>query len=133
MQITGKWTAKQCKVAMLVSQVKSLQAKFTVCNPMLVPRYEIIFAFKLARDVNETCLICFPNLSRNPETISGFPKIGIPENLICPEILKLFLDFRKLGFPKIWFGIGIQIGIPEKFGLGIGTRISVWDPIPNHP
>nr|XP_028954971.1 ribonuclease H2 subunit A-like [Malus domestica] len=50
MQITGKWTAKQCKVAMLVSQVKSLQAKFTVCNPMLVPRYEIIFAFKLARD-----------------------------------------------------------------------------------
>ncbi|XP_050110115.1 E3 ubiquitin-protein ligase RSL1-like isoform X3 [Malus sylvestris] len=75
--ITGKWTAKQRKVAMLVSQVKSLQAKFTVCNPILVPRFDIKFAFKLARDaidsqsqtnqpaqsitsknVNETCVIC---------------------------------------------------------------------------
>ncbi|XP_009342327.3 uncharacterized protein LOC103934299 [Pyrus x bretschneideri] len=75
--ITGKWTAKQRKVAMLVSQVKSLQAKFTVCNPILVPRFDIKFAFKLARDaidsqsqtnqpaqsitsknVNEICVIC---------------------------------------------------------------------------
>ncbi|RXH69155.1 hypothetical protein DVH24_031488 [Malus domestica] len=45
-----------------------------------------------------------PDLSRNPETISGFPK---------------------LGFLKIWFGIGIEIGIPENFGMGIGTRVSV--------
>lgn len=62
---------------MLVSQVKSLQAKFTVCNPILVPRFDIKFAFKLARDaidsqsqtnqpaqsitsknVNEICVIC---------------------------------------------------------------------------
>ena len=48
-----------------------------------------------------------PDLSRNPETISGFP--------------------------KIWFGIGIEIEIPEIFGLRIGTKVSVWDPIPNHP
>ncbi|CAN6574457.1 unnamed protein product [Malus baccata var. baccata] len=47
------------------------------------------------------------------ETISGFP--------ICPEIPKLFRDSRNLGFPKFWFGISLEIGIPKNFGLGIGT------------
>ena len=48
-----------------------------------------------------------PDLSRNPETI--------------------------LGFPKIWFGIGLEIGNPENFGLGIRTRVSVRYPILNYP
>ena len=48
-----------------------------------------------------------------------------------PEIPILSRNSRKLGFPKNWFGIGIEFGIPENFGLGIGTRVSVWDPIPN--
>ncbi|KAL6276033.1 hypothetical protein ACE6H2_019634 [Prunus campanulata] len=75
--VNGKWQAKQHKIAVLVNQVKSLQGKFTLCNPRLVPRNHIKFAFKLARDaivsqsqtnqpaqsttcknVNETCVIC---------------------------------------------------------------------------
>ena len=60
------------------------------------------------------------NLVQKPKTISGFPDLS--RN---PETI--------LGFPKIWFGIGIEFEIPEKFGLGIGTWVSVWDPIPNHP
>ncbi|RXH85564.1 hypothetical protein DVH24_009385 [Malus domestica] len=59
------------------------------------------------------------------ENISGFP--------ICPEIPKLFRDSRNLGFSKFWFGIGLEIGIPKNFGLGIGTWFSVRYPIPNQP
>ncbi|PRQ33731.1 putative transcription factor C2H2 family [Rosa chinensis] len=76
--VNGKWPAKQRKVVNLVNQVKSLRSKFTQCNSRLVPRLEIKFAFKLARDaiesqslsqmkpaestthknVKETCVIC---------------------------------------------------------------------------
>lgn len=61
---------------MLINQVKNLQRQFTSCNSRLVPRNDIKFAFKLARDaivsqtnktaessrcksLNETCVICF--------------------------------------------------------------------------
>ncbi|XP_065868665.1 E3 ubiquitin-protein ligase RSL1-like [Euphorbia lathyris] len=73
--VTGRWSTKQQKVAMLVNQVSVLQRKFTYCNPALVARNDIKFAFKLARDaivsqikkpaepncrkiVNENCVIC---------------------------------------------------------------------------
>ncbi|XP_004295987.1 PREDICTED: uncharacterized protein LOC101290748 [Fragaria vesca subsp. vesca] len=74
--INGKWSAKQQKVLDLVNQVKSLRSKFTQCNSRLVPRLEIKFASKLAREaieshsqmkpaessnsknVKETCVIC---------------------------------------------------------------------------
>ncbi|WCJ41087.1 RING/U-box protein with C6HC-type zinc finger [Euphorbia peplus] len=73
--VSGRWPARQRKVAMLVNQVSVLQKKFTYCNSTLVARNNIKFAFKLARDaivsqitkpvepncqntVNETCVIC---------------------------------------------------------------------------
>ncbi|RXH77090.1 hypothetical protein DVH24_019978 [Malus domestica] len=43
------------------------------------------------------------------------------------------LDSRNLGFPKIWFGIGLEIEIPEIFDLGIRTWFLVRYPIPNQP
>ena len=64
--------------------------------------------------------------SRKAQKKAEKPKIpkaqnyfGIPDWSRNPETI--------LGFPKIWFGIGIEIGIPENFGLGIGTSGSVWD------
>lgn len=76
MQVNQRWHAKQNKIAVLINQVKSLQRQFTSCNSRLVPRNDIKFAFKLARDaivsqtkktsesshcksLNETCVICF--------------------------------------------------------------------------
>ncbi|XP_028193089.1 uncharacterized protein LOC114378642 isoform X2 [Glycine soja] len=73
--VSGKWPAKQWKIAMLVDQVDLLQRKFSYCNPRLVARHNVKFAFKLARDaiesqstrpaesgsrrsLNETCVIC---------------------------------------------------------------------------
>ncbi|KAK9279879.1 hypothetical protein L1049_013562 [Liquidambar formosana] len=73
--VTGRWPPKQRKIATLVNQVSLLQRKFTHCNPSLVARNDIKFAFKLARDaivsqitgptessggknLKETCVIC---------------------------------------------------------------------------
>lgn len=50
---------------------------------------------------------------------------GIPDLSQNPEIIS--------GFPKNWFGIGIRFGIPKNFDLEIGTWISIWSLIPNHP
>ncbi|RZB80030.1 ATP-dependent RNA helicase DEAH11, chloroplastic isoform B [Glycine soja] len=72
--VSGKWPAKQRKIAILVDQVNLLQRKFSYCNPRFVARHDVKFAFKLARDaiesqstrlaesgsrsLNETCVIC---------------------------------------------------------------------------
>ncbi|XP_049368072.1 E3 ubiquitin-protein ligase RSL1 [Solanum verrucosum] len=74
--VTGRWSAKQRKVAALLNQVALLRLKFSFCQPSLVPRNEIKFAFKFAREamtsqvekvaetaasrnMYETCAICF--------------------------------------------------------------------------
>ncbi|RXH85064.1 hypothetical protein DVH24_041832 [Malus domestica] len=44
--------------------------------------------------------LLIPDLSQNPENISGFP--------------------------KIWFGISLQIPVPKNFSLGFGILVSVW-------
>ncbi|GMN24598.1 hypothetical protein TIFTF001_000615 [Ficus carica] len=73
--ISGRWHPRQHKIAVLVNQAKSLQRKFQICSTRLLPRNEIKFAFKLARDaiqsqvdrteessrrknLDETCVIC---------------------------------------------------------------------------
>ncbi|KAF5751523.1 E3 ubiquitin-protein ligase rbrA isoform X2 [Tripterygium wilfordii] len=73
--ISGRWPPKQRKIAMLVNQVSLLQRKFECCNPALVARNDIKYAFKLARDaivsqtsmptesihdkqLKENCVIC---------------------------------------------------------------------------
>ncbi|CAK7343732.1 unnamed protein product [Dovyalis caffra] len=48
--VTGRWLAKQRKIAMLINQVALLQKKFVYCNPFLVPRNDIKYAFKFARE-----------------------------------------------------------------------------------
>lgn len=48
--VTGKWIARQRKVATLVDQVTLLQRKFIRCSPALVARKDIIYVLKLARD-----------------------------------------------------------------------------------
>ncbi|RDY09338.1 putative E3 ubiquitin-protein ligase rbrA, partial [Mucuna pruriens] len=80
--VSGKWPAKQRKIAMLVEQVNLLQRKFTCCKPKLVARHDVKFAFKLARDaivsqstrpaesgsrrsLNETCVICLEDTDVN--------------------------------------------------------------------
>ncbi|XP_027347133.1 uncharacterized protein LOC113858620 [Abrus precatorius] len=80
--VRGKWPVKQRKVAKLVDQVNLLQSKFTYCNPRLVARHDVKFAFKLARDaivsqsmrpgdsgskknLNETCVICLEDTNVN--------------------------------------------------------------------
>ncbi|RXH98787.1 hypothetical protein DVH24_011112 [Malus domestica] len=70
------------------------------------------------------------NEEKVEEKEESYDNMGFP---ICPEIPKLFRDSRNLGFPKFWFGIGLEIGIPKNFGLGIGTWFSVRYPIPNQP
>ncbi|XP_016487510.1 E3 ubiquitin-protein ligase RSL1 [Nicotiana tabacum] len=73
--VTGRWSAKQRKVAALLNQVVLLRQKFLFCQPSFVSRNEIMFAFKFAREamvsqikkvaesaasgnVYETCVIC---------------------------------------------------------------------------
>ncbi|GKU93626.1 hypothetical protein SLEP1_g7203 [Rubroshorea leprosula] len=73
--VTNRWQARQHKIAILVDQVWLLQRRFVYCEPILVPRYDIKYAFKLARgailsqvntpiesnhgkSVQETCVIC---------------------------------------------------------------------------
>ncbi|KAL0436868.1 UNVERIFIED_CONTAM: hypothetical protein Sradi_0394700 [Sesamum radiatum] len=73
--VTGQWSTRQRKVSALISQASHLQAKFTYCQPSLVARKDIKFAFKLAREAiisqvckaagssgsrssYETCVIC---------------------------------------------------------------------------
>ncbi|CAH9107400.1 unnamed protein product [Cuscuta epithymum] len=73
--VTGQWTPKQRKVAALRNQVNLLRERFTLCRPVLVPRNEIKFVFKFAREalnsqimkqqgsstsknVYESCVIC---------------------------------------------------------------------------
>ena len=74
-QVTGRVPPRQTKTVTLVNQVALLQRKFTYCNPSLVARNNIKFAFKSARDaivsqiiwaeetskgkLKETCVICF--------------------------------------------------------------------------
>lgn len=48
--ISGRWHPRQHEIAVLVNQVKSLKRKFQICRARLLPRDEIKFAFKLARD-----------------------------------------------------------------------------------
>ncbi|CAL1403365.1 unnamed protein product [Linum trigynum] len=75
--LTGRVQPTQAEVLDLVTQVSSLQRKFTECTPALVGRNNIKFAFKLARDAivsqitwpeetgnggksrKETCVICY--------------------------------------------------------------------------
>ncbi|KAK9998429.1 hypothetical protein SO802_018032 [Lithocarpus litseifolius] len=73
--VTGRVPPRQSKIVTLVNQVALLQRKFTYCNPSLVARNNIKFAFKSARDaivsqiiwaeetskgkLKETCVICF--------------------------------------------------------------------------
>ncbi|KAI5391081.1 hypothetical protein KIW84_076084 [Lathyrus oleraceus] len=80
--LSGKWPAKQRKIAMLVNQVNLLQRKFEYCSPRLVARHDLKFALKLARDaivsqsnrpaesssvnsLNETCVICLEDTDRS--------------------------------------------------------------------
>ncbi|KAK4363146.1 hypothetical protein RND71_018387 [Anisodus tanguticus] len=73
--VTGRWSAKQRKAAALLNQVALLRQKFSFCQPSLVPRNKIKFAFRFAREamtsqinkvaesdasrnVYETCVIC---------------------------------------------------------------------------
>ncbi|CAK9143211.1 unnamed protein product [Ilex paraguariensis] len=75
MFVTGRWSARQRKVATLANQVSILRNKFTYCNPHFVARNDIKLAFKLAREaivsqingpaesshprsVYENCVIC---------------------------------------------------------------------------
>ncbi|GFP95688.1 probable E3 ubiquitin-protein ligase rbra [Phtheirospermum japonicum] len=74
-RVIGQWSAKQRKVTSLINQVTRLREKFVYCQPYLVPRNDIKFAFKLAREAivsqakkaaessgsknpTETCTIC---------------------------------------------------------------------------
>ncbi|KAM4095438.1 hypothetical protein ACJW30_08G030200 [Castanea mollissima] len=76
--VTGRVPPRQSKIVPLVNQVALLQRKFTYCNPSLVARNNIKFAFKSARDsivsqiiwaeetskgkLKETCVICFEDI-----------------------------------------------------------------------
>lgn len=79
---TGRWTPKQRKVATLIRQVNDFRRKFTFCAVSLVARYDIKFAFKLARDAilsqitkstesgsanisTEVCVICLEDTEAN--------------------------------------------------------------------
>ncbi|XP_062082007.1 E3 ubiquitin-protein ligase RSL1-like [Humulus lupulus] len=73
--VSGRWPVKQRKIAVLLDQAKALEGKFAYCNSKYVPRNDIKFAFKLAKDailsqinrtaessrsltLYETCVIC---------------------------------------------------------------------------
>lgn len=66
-QVTGQWSSKQRKVSELVNQVFDLQGNFTYCDPSLVARNEIKFAFKLAREaiISQECQAAESSGSRN--------------------------------------------------------------------
>ncbi|XP_057454283.1 E3 ubiquitin-protein ligase RSL1-like [Lotus japonicus] len=81
--LSGKWPVNQQKLARLVNEVYLLQRKFTYCNPRLVARHDLKYAFKLARDaivsqstrsaeagsstksLKETCVICLEDTDIN--------------------------------------------------------------------
>ncbi|XP_057480771.1 E3 ubiquitin-protein ligase RSL1-like [Actinidia eriantha] len=75
--VTGRWPAKQRKIATLINQVTLLRKKFLYSATSFVSRNDIKFAFKLAREA------IVSQIERAPESISAK---NIYENcVICVE------------------------------------------------
>lgn len=108
MQVIGRWPPKQRKIATLVNQVSLLQRKFTYCNPTLVARNDIKFAFKLARDaivsqitmpaessrgktLQETCVICLEDT--DAERIFSVDRCG---HRYCISCMKQHVEVKLL-------------------------------------
>uniref|UniRef100_A0A6N2KTY4 RBR-type E3 ubiquitin transferase n=1 Tax=Salix viminalis TaxID=40686 RepID=A0A6N2KTY4_SALVM len=62
---TGRWSAKQRKVALLIDQIAVLREKFVYCNPILVPRNDIEYAFRFAREAITSQVTKHPAESSN--------------------------------------------------------------------
>lgn len=107
-QLSGKWPAKQRKVAMLVDQVNLLQRKFAYCSPRLVARHDQKFAFKLAKDaivsqskrpaesgsvksMNETCVICLEDTD-----VSQFFSVDGCQHRYCFSCMKQHVEVKLL-------------------------------------
>ncbi|CAL0329099.1 unnamed protein product [Lupinus luteus] len=105
---SGKWPAKQRKIAMLMNQVNLLRRKFTYCNPVLVARQDVKFAFKLARDaiisqftrpvesvngknLNETCVICLEDTD-----LSHIFSVDGCEHRYCFSCMKQHVEVKLL-------------------------------------
>ncbi|CAI9770839.1 unnamed protein product [Fraxinus pennsylvanica] len=106
--VTGKWLAKQPKVYALVNQVSHLREKFTYCQPSLVARNDVKFAFKFAREAivsqmnkpaesngsrnsQESCVICLEDTN-----IDGIFSIDDCMHRYCFSCMKQHVEVKLL-------------------------------------
>ncbi|CAJ2654352.1 unnamed protein product [Trifolium pratense] len=106
--LSGKWPAKQRKIAMLLNQVNLLQRKFAYCSPRLVARQDLKFALKLAKDaivsqstrpaessssksLKETCVICLEDTDH-----SQFFSVDGCQHRYCFSCMKQHVEVKLL-------------------------------------
>ncbi|KAL8029842.1 hypothetical protein ABFX02_14G249500 [Erythranthe guttata] len=106
--VTGQWLLKQKKPAELMNKVFDLKRKFTYCEPSLVPRNDIKFAFKLAREAivlqecraaessssctsTETCVICLEDAN-----IEQIFSIDVCMHRYCFSCMKQHVEVKLL-------------------------------------
>ncbi|KAK8950473.1 hypothetical protein KSP40_PGU006457 [Platanthera guangdongensis] len=90
--VIGKWKVKQQKVVNFIDQVQLLQRKLDKCQMFLLPRCNVRFVFKLAREVIDS------QITKCENSVNAKGKNIVMENCsICLEVTDFSQMFSILG------------------------------------